>query len=243
VIRKELVKMRIARIACTLLVCLAMTHGLAAQPSNKKTKVTFSGPFEIPNPHTKAGVMTLPAGSYIFTLVDTQADRHIVRVTDMNGKVMSTIMAIGDYRLNASSKTVMYFGESAAGKPVALKSWFYPGDNYGNRFIYPKVKAQEIAAQTNQPVPSYTGADLNKDTPVQLQTPAKTEVAYTPQAVQDVDAKDTAGADGEAVTSASGPAGKLPKTASPLAGYAVTGFMLLAAAWLFRRAGIAMSTN
>jgi LPXTG-motif cell wall-anchored protein len=160
----------------------------------------------------------------------------------MQGKVMSTIMAIGDYRLNASSKTVMYFGESAAGKPVALKSWFYPGDNYGNRFIYPKVKAQALAAETNQPVPSYTAADVNKDTPVQVQTPAKSEVAYSPQVFQDIDAKDTAGADGEAVTSAS-KSGALPKTGSPLAGYATTGFALLVAAWLFRRARIATIAN
>jgi hypothetical protein len=235
--------MRTARIAFTLLACLAMANALAAQPFNKKTKVTFSGPFEIPNPHEKSGVMTLPAGTYIFTLVDSAADRHVVRVTDQNGKVMSTILAIGDYRLNASSKTVMYFGESPAGKPVALKSWFYPGDNYGNRFIYPKVKAQAIAAQTNQPVPSYAAAEPNKDTPVQIQTPAKTEVAYSQQAFQDIDAKDTAGADGEAVANASKPAGKLPKTASPLAGYAMTGFALLVAAWLFRRAGIATSAR
>jgi hypothetical protein len=235
--------MRTARIAFTLLACLAMANVLAAQPSNKKTKVTFSGPFEIPNPHSKTGVMTLPAGSYIFTLVDSAADRHIVRVTDMQGKVMSTILAIGDYRLNASSKTVMYLGESAAGRPVALKSWFYPGDNYGNRFIYPKVKAQELAVQTNQPVPSYTAADVTKDTPVQIQTPAKTEVAYAPQAFQDIDAKDTAGADGEAVAAASKPAGALPKTASPLAGYAMTGFALLVASWLFRRAATATTAN
>src|SRR6185436_4453195 len=103
-------------------VCLAMGNALAAQPSNRKTKVTFSGPFEIPNAHAKGGVMTLPAGTYIFTLVESPADRHIVRVTDQQGKVFSTIMAIPDYRLNATSKTVMYFSESAAGTPVALKS-------------------------------------------------------------------------------------------------------------------------
>jgi hypothetical protein len=236
--------MRTARIAFTLLVCLAMANALAAQPSNRKTKVTFSGPFEIPNAHAKGGVMTLPAGTYIFTLVESPADRHIVRVTDQQGKVFSTIMAIPDYRLNATSKTVMYFSESPAGTPVALKSWFYPGDNTGNRFIYPKVKAQALAAQTNQPVPSYSTADINKDTPVQVQMPAKTEVAYSPQVFQEVDAKDTAGADGEAVTSASNlAAGALPKTASPLAGYALTGFALLVAAWLFRRAGIAASAH
>ena len=234
--------MRTARIAFTLLACLAMANGLAAQPSSRKTKVTFSGPFEIPNPHVKSGVMSLPAGTYIFSLVETAANRHVVQVADVNGKVLSLIMAIPDYRLNATSKTVMYFSESAAGSPVPLKSWFYPGDNTGNRFIYPKVKAQAIAAQTNQPVPSYASTDINKDTQVQVQTPAKTEVAYSPQVFQDVDAKDTAGADGEAVTT--GTTGKaLPKTASPLAGYAVTGFALLVAAWLFRRAGIATSAN
>lgn len=225
--------MKTARIVFALLACFAMANGLAAQPSNKKTKVTFSGPIEIPNAHTKSGVMALPAGTYIFTLLESSTNRNIVRIDDANGKVLSIILAINDYRLNASSKTVMYFSESAAGRPVALKSWFYPGDNYGNRFVYPKVKAQALAAETNQPVPSYTAAEVNKDTPVQVQTPAKTEVAYTPQAFQDIDAKDTAGADGEAV--ASKPAGALPKTASPLAGYTVSGFALLAAAWLLRR--------
>jgi hypothetical protein len=235
--------MRTARIAFILLACLAVANVLAAQPLNKKTKVTFSAPIEVPNAHTKSGVMTLPAGTYIFSLLESSANRNIVRIDDVNGKVQSIILAIGDYRLNASSKTVMYFSESAAGRPVNLKSWFYPGDNYGSRFAYPKAKAQELAAQTNQPVPSYTAAEVNKDTPVQVQTPAKTEVAYTPQAFQDIDAKDTAGADGEAVASASKPAGALPKTASPLAGYTVTGFALLVAAWLFRRARVAASAN
>jgi hypothetical protein len=89
-------------------------------------------------------------------------------------------------------------------------------------------------------VPSYTAKDINKDTPVQVQTPAKAEVAYNAQVFQDVDAKDTAGVDGEAVTSAS-TSGALPKTASPLANYAMTGVALLVAAWLFRRAGLAAS--
>lgn len=235
--------MRTARIVCTLLACLAMAIGLAAQPLNKKTKVTFSGPVEIPNAHAKGGVMTLPAGTYIFTLMDSNANRHIVRIDDANGKVQSTILAIADYRVNASSKTVMYFSESAAGRPVALKSWFYPGDNYGNRFIYPKVKAQALAAETNQPVPSYAAADVNKDTAVQIQTPAKTEVAYNAGAFNDVDAKDTAGADGEAVATPSKAGGALPKTASPLAGYTLTGFALLIAAWLFRRTRIATSAS
>jgi hypothetical protein len=235
--------MRTARIALALLACLAMANGVAAQPMNKRTKVTFSGPIEIPNAQSKTGVVALPAGTYIFTLMDSSSNRHIVRVDDPSGKPLSLILAIADYRLNASSKTVMYFSESAAGRPVAIKSWFYPGDNFGSRFVYPKVKAQALAAETNQPVPSYATTDVNKETAVQIQTPAKTEVAYTAQAFQDIDAKDTAGADGEAVARASSTAGALPRTASPLAGYALTGFALLIAAWLFRRTRIAASAS
>ena len=233
--------MRTARIAFTLLACLAMANGLAAQPSNKKTKVTFSGPFEIPNPHTKSGVMTLPAGSYIFTLVDTAADRHIVRVTDMNGKVMSTILAIGDYRLNASSKTVMYFSESAAGSPVALKSWFYPGDNYGERFVYPKVKAVALAAETKEPVPALPAEVKVIEPkavaiPLTIVTPAKEETPYTPQAFAATDAKDTAGVEGEPVQVAQ--ATPLPKTASPIYAAGLVGLLLFAAGLTLRRISV-----
>ena len=49
--------------------------------------------------------------------------------------VYSTILAIPDYPFNASSQTVMYFSEQRAGSPPPIKAWFYPGDNYGHRFV------------------------------------------------------------------------------------------------------------
>jgi hypothetical protein len=216
-----------------------------ADTYNKMTKVTFSGPVQIPSPHAKDGVVTLPAGTYVFKLQDSSSQRHIVTVTNLRGdKVLSTILAIPDYRINASSKTVMYFSESQAGTPMPIKSWFYPGDNFGQRFVYPKVKAQQIAAQIQQPVPSHTVQEIAvntkvNDVPVAIQTPAKQEVAYTPAAFEKTDSTDTAGVDGEAVKTAEAPASAeraaMPKTASPVHLFGILGFALLLVSLALRR--------
>lgn len=244
--------MRRIQLMAVLAVGMAVTSTMTAQTWNKKTKVRFSGPVQIPAPHTSAGVMVLSAGSYIFKLVDSESDRHIVQVTDTTeNKVYSTILAINDYRLNATSKTVMYFSERKAGAPQAIKSWFYPGDNFGQRFIYPKVHATTLAAAVNQPVPSYVPPPQPQpqviekikvvQVPVYIQTPAKAEVAYTPQVLEKHDATDSAGEEGQAVKTEAPSAGndapaKLPKTASPMFGYGLVGSLLLGSSLLVRTA-------
>jgi len=137
----------------------------------------------------------------------------------------------------------MYFSESKAGTPMPVKSWFYPGDNFGQRFVYPKVKAQEIAVQINQPVPSHTAENIDtntavNDVPVAIQTPAKQEVAYTPAAFEKTDSTDTAGVDGEAVKEAAPAtaAATMPKTASPVHLFGLLGALLLMGSLLLRRA-------
>ena len=46
------------------------------------------------------------------------------------------------------------FEERAANSPEAIQAWFYPGDNYGQQFVYPKEKAVQLAQSNNRPVPS-----------------------------------------------------------------------------------------
>ena len=46
----------------------------------------------------------------------------------------------------------MTFRERAAGEPQAIRSWFYPGDNFGQEFVYPKTRALELAKLADQPV-------------------------------------------------------------------------------------------
>jgi hypothetical protein len=119
-----------------------------ADESDKLTYFTFSTPVELPG-------VALPAGTYAFKLVDTMADRRVVQVFDKNRKhLYATVLGIADYTPQPSDKTVVRFSETKAGGPPAVKEWFYPGDQYGIEFVYPKSRAQELAKASNQAVPS-----------------------------------------------------------------------------------------
>jgi hypothetical protein len=138
-----------AMIFCLALVTLAFPLTGNADEWNKKTTVTFSAPVEIPG----VGAQVLPAGTYVFKLLDSQSDRHIVQVFNVQGDhVYATILAIPNYRLKATNKTVMTFRERAAGEPEAIRAWFYPGRNFGEEFVYPKERAIELAKITDFPV-------------------------------------------------------------------------------------------
>ena len=92
------------------------------------------------------GAQVLPAGTYVFKLLDSQSDRHIVQIfNERQDHVFSTILAIPNYRLQATDKTVMTFRERAAGQPEAIRAWFYPGNRWGQEFVYPKARAIELA--------------------------------------------------------------------------------------------------
>jgi hypothetical protein len=138
-----------AMIFCLALVALAFPAGTQADEWNKITKVTFSAPFEIPG----VGAQILPAGTYVFKLLDSLSDRHIVQIlNERQDHVFSTILAIPNFRLHSTDKTVMTFKERAAGQPEAIRAWFYPGNRWGQEFVYPKKRAIELAKLTNQPV-------------------------------------------------------------------------------------------
>jgi LPXTG-motif cell wall-anchored protein len=215
------------RIACIFAVlCLGLSVGslgTQADTHNKKTQIRFSEPVEVPG-------ATLPAGTYVFRLMDTRADRHIVQVTNVKGdQVFATILTISDYRHTATGHTVVTFGESETCGPVTLKSWFFPGDKYGQRFVYPKNKAAEIASNCHEPVPEVAEevpaeAPAMEAAPVKEETPEKQEVPYDPAPLAENDVKDTKGFDAE----------ELPKTASDAPLFAGLGLLMLAGAFLAR---------
>jgi hypothetical protein len=115
---------------------------------DQKTVFTFSGPVEIPG-------QVLPAGTYVFKLADSPSDRNIVQVFSKDERhLFATFLAIPDYRLQPAGRTIITFEERPAGSPEAVKAWFYPGENYGHEFVYPKPKALQLAKMNNTPVPS-----------------------------------------------------------------------------------------
>jgi hypothetical protein len=139
-------------VVCVALAGVMFTPTAKADDWNKKTTVTFSGPIEIPGVHLQ-GWGVLPAGTYVFKVLDSKSDRHIVQIFNADETVIyATILAIPNYRLQATDKTVITFNEGLQDRPEALRAWFYPGKNWGEEFVYPKAKAMEIAAITKTPV-------------------------------------------------------------------------------------------
>lgn len=113
---------------------------------DKKTEVTFKEPVEVPG-------RVLAPGRYVFKLLDSESDRHIVQIFSADeAQLYATILAIPDYRMQPKGKTVLTFEERASGAPEAIHTWFYPGDEYGQEFVYPKARAVELAKTTQQPV-------------------------------------------------------------------------------------------
>ena len=167
----------------TVLVVLALTlfgaifaSGVQADDWNKKTVMTFSQPVEIPG-------QILPAGTYTIKLVNLDSDRHIVQFLDADGiKVIATVLAINNWRLHPTGETVVKFAERSGDNPEALKAWFYPGDNFGQEFVYPKHRAIELAVAEKEPVPAIaeeTAPAELRTAPIVAVTPEQTEVPVT----------------------------------------------------------------
>jgi len=134
------------------LLAAAFSPRVTADDYDHMTTVTFSGPVEIPPVHI-TGMKILPAGTYVFKLVNSSNDRHIVQIFNKDQtKIYATILAIADYRLTPKDKTVITFNEGIAGKPDAIRAWFYPGANWGEEFVYPKDKAVQLAQVSQAPV-------------------------------------------------------------------------------------------
>jgi hypothetical protein len=148
-----------------LLMLGVATTRAKADEWNHKTIVTFSAPVEIPGPGSH-GVAVLPAGTYVFTLLDSQTDRNIVQIFNKDqNHLYATILAIPDYRLKPAGKTIVKFEERPSGSPEAIKAWFYPGVQWGQEFVYPKHRAVELAKASNEPVlsmPEETSENIDK---------------------------------------------------------------------------------
>jgi hypothetical protein len=107
--------------------------------TNRTTIVTFSAPVALPG-------VTLPAGSYMFRLADSQTNRNIVQVFDKDRtKIFATILAVPAQRSKPADDTVITFKESPAAAAPAVQYWYYPGETMGQEFAYPKKQAVEIA--------------------------------------------------------------------------------------------------
>ena len=123
-------------IFCLVVLCVMAAPGaMMADDWNQATKLTFSEAVEVPG-------QVLPAGTYWFTLANSDTYRHIVQIWNADRThLVTTIVAIPDYRTQPKGETVIHFEERRSGQPEAIRSWFYPGCDFGEEFVYPKSRA------------------------------------------------------------------------------------------------------
>jgi hypothetical protein len=214
---------------CLIALAVLVAPKAKADAWDHKTTVTFSGPIEVPG----VGQHLLPAGTYVFKLMGSPSDRHIVQIFNVReDHIYTTILAIPNFRLRATGKTVMTFRERPAGEPEALKAWFYPGLEWGDEFVYERSRAIQLAKETNEPVLSTPVALA--DAPVEALTTAPVEaVAPTGETIdtaQVVEAPPAAAAE-PAAAEAPAPVEvaqtTLPKTASDLPLFGLFGLFML----------------
>jgi hypothetical protein len=138
---------RVFGLACAVavFVCL-MAAPVSAQPLDKRTLFTFSGPVTLPG-------VTLPAGQYLFRLADPNSSSKVVQVLNAEAtKPFGLFFTIPAERLEPASTPEVRFMETASGTPAAIKTWWYPGERRGYEFIFPKEQARRLAMAASQPV-------------------------------------------------------------------------------------------
>lgn len=220
----------VAMICCFVLVALAIAPQIKADEHDKKTTMTFSEPFEVPG----VDAQILPAGTYVFKVLDSSSDRNIVQIFSADEThVYTTILAINNYRLQRTDKTLLTFKERGEGQPQAIKAWFYPGDTFGQEFVYSRKRAVELAKIVNEPVLSMpvetaeATPEKLKSEPVAAIQPTGEEVPVTTvTAAPPATVAATAAVEAKPATLV---AEALPQTASSLPLFALIGALSLLA--------------
>jgi len=209
---------------------------------DKKTILTVNQPIQITDTY-------LDPGTYVLKLDRSPSDRHIVRIYNaQENHLYNTVLAIPNYRIRPTGNSQFTFWETPAGSARALRAWFYPGDNFGQEFPYPK-HLREIAVAAPAPArpappPPAPEVKVEQETTV---TPAPQEpVAETqPQKEEQEIAQNNPPppppappaaepAPAPAPEQPSSQPSELPKTASPYPLAGLAGFFALALYGLLR---------
>jgi len=213
---------------CLTVVGVLVASNAKADNSDLKTTFTFAQPIEVPG----VGQHLLPAGTYVFKLLDSPVDRHIVQIFNQDeSQVLTTILTVTNHRAHATGKSILTFSERPAGEPEALKAWFYSGEHYGEQFVYERPRAIVLAKETNEAVLSTPTVLVDAPVAVLASAPVEAvspsgETIETAQVVEappaPVVAAPVAAVPAEPVEVAS-----LPKTASTLPLIGLLGMLAL----------------
>ncbi len=206
---------------------------------NKKTVLTVNQTVQVTD-------TVLQPGQYVLKLQDSQSDRHIVQIFNRDEThIINTVLAIPTQRLQPTGHTQFTFWETPPGTARALRTWYYPGDNFGQEFAYPKhlqtVAMATTGTATHNAAAAEPPASAEPATPptaMEEQPTAQSEPAQPEQPTEMAQntnpPADQAPADTTTPQSTPSQPSSLPKTGSPYPAFGLGGAMLLGLAGLLR---------
>src|SRR5258705_2615611 len=128
----------LTKLALVAVVGIASAGFVSADDIDKKTVITTNEAMQLPN-------SMLQPGTYVVKLQHTpDKNRNAVQFFDKDENLITTVIAIPNLRLRRTGKSVFAFWEVPAGQPKALRAWFYPGEEFGPEFAYPKGEGVRI---------------------------------------------------------------------------------------------------
>jgi hypothetical protein len=227
-----------SRLLITIL-CLAIIGLFAAnaeaQRYDRGTRITINQPFEVPG-------TALPAGTYVMRLMDTSSTQTVVQILNADEtKAYAMVIGVRDYRLKAPEDTVITFYEAEPGTPVPIRAWFYPDNNSGVEFVYPKRRALEIARESGEHViatpyywePEYIPEPFENEPLVVVEPTGEEAELAAVHPESDFLEEEPAPAEPVLAAEAVAPP-ELPRTATPLPLVALTGLLAAATAGALR---------
>jgi hypothetical protein len=240
-------------VLCTL-AAVSFAPMCQADTRDKKTTISITDPIEVP------GKVLVP-GTYVFKLLDSSSNRHIVQILNENeSQTYALTFTAAAHRVFPTDKTVLTFYEGKGDSPRALRTWFYPGEYDGQEFIYGKDQAHLIAVSNTTPVEQLASSTRQETTTTEIpaapapeetvipasQVPppiAETQQTQTQAAAEEpvllAQAQPPAPINDQPTTTepaqAPAPSDQLPKTASDLPLIALGGLSALALALGLRR--------
>lgn len=226
-----------SRTMLTVLCGLGLVASLATSPAradewNKKTILTVNDTIQVTD-------TVLQPGQYVLKLLDSPSERHVVQIFNSDQThIINTVIAINTERLQPTSHSAFTFWETPPGNVRALRTWYYPGDNYGQMFLYPK-HLQEVAMLTTAPAPLPAAEPVATPEPAPAEpAPAAEPAAEAPPQPAPEEqpaevAQNTAPAETPAPSTPEQPA-QLPKTGSLYPMIGICGALMLGFAGLLR---------
>jgi hypothetical protein len=135
------------------LLAACFAPSMQADERNKETRLTINQPLQVQE-------ILLAPGQYVFKLLEPDTNHTIVSIYSVDGaRLQGTILGLPAYRQDVEDKELFTVSQPQGVQPAALKSWFFPGDNFGIEFPVKKLAGDAgSVAKSKGKVPSTDAA-------------------------------------------------------------------------------------